>query len=64
MKWYNFETMFISLRDGLREFLKNNNIRYELSGCGSGYHFEILTDRAGADKINNWLDANTITERK
>ena len=64
MKWYNFETLFISLRDGLREFLKNNNIRYELSGCGSGYHFEILTDRAGANKINSWLDANTITEYK
>jgi hypothetical protein len=64
MKWYNFETLFISLRDRLREFLKENNIRYELSGCGSVYHFEILTDRAGAEKINGWLDANTITECK
>lgn len=64
MKWYNFETLFITLQDGLRQFLRDDKIRYELSSCGPGYHFEILTDRAGADKINSWLDANTITECK
>lgn len=64
MKWYNFETLFITLRDGLRRFLHENKIRYELSSCGPGYHFEILTDRDGADMINRWLDANTITEVK
>lgn len=62
MKWYNFETLFITLRDGLRKFLRDNGIKYELSSCGPGYHFEILTDQAGADMINRWLDENTITE--
>ena len=60
-KYYNFETMFISLRDALRAFLHENNIYYELSGAGRYYHFEILTDRAGADAINNFIDSVTIT---
>ena len=62
MKYYNFETCFISLRDALREYLKNNNIYYELSGGPAFYHFEIKTDPAGAAAINNWLDAKIITE--
>ena len=64
MKWYNFETMFTSLRDALREYLKNNGVQYELSGAGRYYHFEILTDRAGADAINGFIDSVTITEVK
>ena len=63
MKFYNFETMFISLANGLRAFLKENNIYYELSGQPGFYHFEIKTDPAGADMINAWLDANTIWNR-
>lgn len=62
MKFYNFETRFISLRDALREYLKENNIYYELSGGNSFYHFEIKTDPAGAAAINNWLDSQIITE--
>ena len=27
-KWMNFETMFRSLKDGLRNFLKENSIKY------------------------------------
>ena len=60
MKWYNFETMFVSLSNGLRAFLKENNIYYELSGQPGFYHFEIKTDPAGVNMINNWLDENTI----
>ena len=63
MKWYNFETMFISLANGLRAFLKENCIYYELSGQPGFYHFEIKTDPAGAAAINNWLDNNTIWNR-
>lgn len=62
MKWYNFETMFHSLRDSLRGFLHSEKIRYELSGGPGFYHFEILTDSAGAEKINAFLDSVTITE--
>ena len=62
MKYYNFETMFRSLKDILCKYLKNNNIYYELSGVGSGWHFEILTDPDGAAMINNFLDENTICE--
>lgn len=46
-KYYNFDTRFISLRDALRVFLKENNIYYELSGNYSYYHFEILVDQIG-----------------
>ena len=61
-KFYNFETMFSNLRDGLRHFLKANNIYYELSSCGKGWHFEILCGDKEVNLINNWLDENTITE--
>ena len=60
MKYYNFESMFISLVTKLGDFLKENNIYFEISKNGCYYHFEILTDAAGADKINNFLDNNTI----
>lgn len=62
MKYYNFETRFISLRDALREYLKSNNIYYELSGGPAFYHFEIKTDPTGAAAINNWLDTQIIIE--
>ena len=62
MKYYNFETRFISLRDALRAYLKSNNIYYELSGGPAFYHFEIKTDPAGAAAINNFLDTQIITE--
>ena len=64
MKWYNFETMFRSLKDALSEYLKSIGIRYELSGCGSGWHFEILLSPSEAETVNKWLDMNTITEQR
>lgn len=62
MRYYNFETRFISLRDAMREYLKANNIYYELSGAAAFYHFEIKTDPAGAAAIEKWLDTQIITE--
>lgn len=62
MEFYNFETRFASLRDALRDYLKINNIYYELSGGLAFYHFEIKTDAAGAAAINAWLDSQIITE--
>ena len=63
MKWYNFETMFRSLKDDLTVFLKKNGIAYELSGCGAGWHFEILLTPVGVATVNNWLDEHSITEK-
>lgn len=60
-KYYNFETMFRSLKDELREYLHEIGVYYELSGCYSGWHFEILANQEEVEKINKWLDANTIT---
>ena len=61
-KYYSFDTRFISLRDSLREYLKNNNIYYELSGAYSYYHFEILASPEDLKNINAFLDSQTITE--
>lgn len=62
MKYYNFQTMFRSLKDILCEYLKNNGFYYELSGAAGGWHFEILTDSDGAEKIKCFLDQHIITE--
>ena len=60
MKYYNFETMFISLATKLGDFLKASGIYFEISKNGKYYHFEILTNTIGAAAVNNFLDANTI----
>jgi hypothetical protein len=62
MKYYNFDTMFRSLRNLLKEFLTDNNIYFEISGGAALWHFEILTDSTGAAAINKFLDNNTIGE--
>lgn len=61
-KYYNFVTRFISLRDAIRAYLKDNNIYYELSGAYSYYHFEILANSSELEKINAFLDTQIITE--
>lgn len=60
MKYYNYETMFISLATKIGDYLKENNIYFEISKNGKYYHFEILTDAGGAAAINEFLDNNTI----
>jgi hypothetical protein len=60
MKYYSFDTMFRSLKDLLFQYLHDNNIYFELSGAAAAWHFEILTDAAGAERINGFLDDNTI----
>jgi hypothetical protein len=52
--------MFISLAEKLKEFLENELIRFEISGAGACYHFEILADEYDAAEINKFLDDNTI----
>lgn len=60
MKWYNFETSFVSLKNELAKMLKSAGIRYECSGAYDSYHFEILCSDANVKLINNWLDMHTI----
>ena len=60
MKYYSFETMFISLATNIGDYLHGNNIYFELSKNGQYYHFEILTDANGAEKINSFIDSVTI----
>ena len=59
-KYYGFETLFIGLAEALRAFLIDNVIYYELSSCGSGYHFEILADHFDVQLINGFLDKECI----
>lgn len=61
-KWYNFETAFVSLADGLSAYIKRNGIYYERSGAYGNYHFEIFADENDVNAINAFLDANTFTE--
>ena len=62
MKYYNFETMFLSLKNELIKFLEDcaDVLAYEVSKAGQYYHFEILTDHDGADAINDFLNNNTV----
>ena len=60
MKYYNFETMFISLAEKLGDFLHAAGIYFEISSADRYYHFEILTDPDGAAAINDFLNNNTI----
>lgn len=62
MTYYNFDTMFVSLKDQIVDFLKSNNICFEISKNGQYYHFEILTDSNGAKIINSFIDSVTIYE--
>ena len=61
-KWYSFETLFRTLKDELRKYLKESHIKYELSGCFDGWHFEIYASEEEVNAINEWLDNNTIVE--
>lgn len=61
-KWYNFETSFVSLADGLSAYLKRKGIYYERSGAYGNYHFEILAGDNDVNAINAFLDENTMVE--
>lgn len=63
-KYYSFDTRFISLKNALCDFLKQNNIYYETSGNYSYYHFEIYANNNELNNINNFLDTQTISEVK
>lgn len=60
MKYYNFETDSTTLSNKLIDLLKENNTDFEISAAGPMIHFEILTDAAGADAINNFIAGGAI----
>ena len=60
MEIYYFETRFTSLKNELRNYLKENDIYYELSGAIADYHFAIQANENQAEKINAFLDSVTI----
>lgn len=61
MKWYNIE-LLQTAAERLQAFLYDLQIKFEISAAGAYYHFEILTDATGADRINNFITADAITE--
>ena len=58
MKYYNVE-LTKAAAEKLQHFLYQFSIKHEVSAAGSYYHFEILTNEAGAEIINNFLDKIT-----
>lgn len=52
MKWYNIELLE---KNSLKQFLQNENIKFEISKAGNLYHFQILLDSIGFRKVNSFL---------
>lgn len=63
MRYYSFFTAFRSLKNILTDYLKSNGFYYEIAGGPAAWYFSILTDTAGADKINAFIYENSITEK-
>ena len=59
-KYYSFETLWGSEADKLRHFLKTNKFKYELSGVGDGYHFEILLSPADKILVDNFIESDCL----
>ena len=55
MKWYNVELTPICSVD-LKQFLHDNKITFETSGCGDLVHFEIQASQTQAKMINDFID--------
>ena len=60
----NFETLFRSLKDLLVDFLDKNNFFYEISSCGSGWHFEISLDENERETVEAFLESESITDQR
>lgn len=55
--WKNFETNNPNVREYLRVWLKLNEIRFEISECFDGWHFEILCNDIECKNANRFLDS-------
>ena len=56
-KWYNYETENPIIKDKLRRYFHENKIKYELSACFDGWHFEIYLDENEVENVNSFLDS-------
>lgn len=54
MKYYNIE-LLQTAAEKLQQLLYDLQVKFEISAAGAYYHFEILTDAAGAASINDYL---------
>lgn len=56
MKLYKNVELSKSDSNKLKEFLKNNKIKFETSGADNLVHFEILVNKFEEIKINEFLE--------
>lgn len=56
MKLYKYVELSKDDSNKLKEFLKNNKIKFETSGVGDLVHFEVLVNSIEEEKVNNFLD--------
>ena len=56
-KWYNYETENPIIKDELRRYFHENKIKYGLSACFDGWHFEIYLDENEVENVNSFLDS-------
>ena len=61
MKWYNIEVPYstreyINRADRFKEWLDNNNIKFELSAAGNMVHFEIYLDENCIKDVDRALE--------
>lgn len=59
MRYYNIE-LFPAMAEKLQQFLYDLLVKFEISAAGPLIHFEILTDAAGADAINKFIEGGAI----
>ena len=56
-KYYNYETTENPIVNKLRRYFHENKIKYELSACFDGWHFEIYLDENEVENVNSFLDS-------
>lgn len=55
-EWKSVDIYDVDRRKELTKALRVNGITHEVSGCGSGWHFEILADEKETKAINDILE--------
>lgn len=56
-EWKSVELFNPTEINSFREFLRENNIEFESSGCGRGVHFEALVTPEALNRCNEFLSA-------
>lgn len=61
-RWMWCETLFVTVKDKLIQFMKQRGIQFEVSGLCPGYHFEIYCNDYEAMDIDYVLTEDAIKE--